>query len=161
VPIERTDQRAETTRTVDGEGAAANPDVWPSLDAGKLRKVAPKEVLVRFALGAAVSIMAGIIAKFVGARVGGMFLAFPAILPASLTIVQDKEGTRRADRDAIGAVLGGAALVAFASVGESLFTRQNAAAVLVAALGAWLLVSFLFYGLLAVIRPDDCDKRHD
>jgi hypothetical protein len=161
VRTEQTDQNGKTARTVDAERAAGNPDVWPSLDVGELRQVAPRELLVRFALGATVSIVAGIIAKFVGARIGGVFLAFPAILPASLTIVQDKEGTRRADRDAIGAVLGGAALVVFATVGESLFTRQNAAAVLVAALGAWLFAGFLFYALLAVVRPDDCDKRCD
>ena len=128
---------------------------------GKLREVAPRELLVRFALGATVSIVAGIIAKVIGARIGGVFLAFPAILPASLTIVQSKEGTRRADRNAIGAVLGGAALVVFAVVGETFFTRQNPAAVLFAALGAWLFVSFLFYGLLALVRPDDCDKHGD
>lgn len=137
------------------------PDVVPSVDLTKLRQVEPKELLVRFALGAAVSIVAAIISKALGARLGGVFLAFPAILPASLTFLQDKEGTRQADRDAIGAVLGGAALVVFAAVGESLFARHNSAVVLVAALGAWTVAVLVFYAALALLRPDDCDKHRD
>ena len=60
---------------------------------------------VRFAFGAAISVGAGVLGKAVGARFGGTFLAFPAILPASLTLIQNKEGTRTADRNAVGAVL--------------------------------------------------------
>ena len=75
-----------------------------------------------------------------------MLLVFPAILPASLTIVRSKEGTRRADRNAIGAVLGGAALVVFAAVGESLLTRRNAAVVLMADLVGWVLASTMKWG---------------
>lgn len=136
-------------------------DVAPSADFAAVTKAAPRELLVRFALGAAASVIAGILAKALDARIGGLFLAFPAILPASLTIVQEKEGTRKADRDGIGAVLGGVALVVFGCVGEELFTRLNAAATLAACLGAWILASGLLYALLALVRPDDCDKRLD
>ena len=137
------------------------PDPIPSFHLDQLRKADPKELLVRFVLGAAVSVVAGIISKAVGARFGGMFLAFPAILPASLTIVQDEEGTRTADRDAIGAVLGGLALVVFAAVGESMFSRYNPAVVLATALGAWIGAALILYTCLALLRPDDCDKRKD
>lgn len=143
------------------DSSAHRPDVIPSADLAKLRQVRPKELLIRFALGAIVSIAAGIIANSFGARLGGLLLAFPAILPASLTFVQDKEGTRKADRDAIGAVLGGAGLVVFTAVGESLFTHYNPALVLVSALAAWVVAALVFYTLLAVLRPDDCDKRQD
>jgi hypothetical protein len=115
-------------------------------------------MLVRFALGAATSVVAAIVSKAAGARLGGAFLAFPAILPASLTFVETKEGEKKADKDAIGAVLGGLALIAFAGVGESLFTRVNALAVLAAALGAWLAGAGVFYALAALLRPDITDS---
>jgi uncharacterized membrane protein (GlpM family) len=118
-------------------------------------------MVVRFVLGAAVSIIAGIISKGAGARLGGLFLAFPAILPASLTFVQEQEGTRKADRDAIGAVLGGLALVVFASVAEDTFTRLPAALVLHLSLIGWIVASVVMYGVLAVLRPDDCDRQQD
>jgi uncharacterized membrane protein (GlpM family) len=136
-------------------------DVLPHADLSKVREANPKQLLVRFALGAAVSIVAGIISKGAGARLGGVFLAFPAILPASLTFVQDKEGTHKADRDAIGAVLGGLALVVFAAVAESTFARINSALVLLCSLVAWLVACAVMYVLLAVVRPDDCDRNQD
>jgi uncharacterized membrane protein (GlpM family) len=133
----------------------------PVLEPGKVREADFKEMLVRFVLGALVSIVAGIISKTVGARFGGLFLAFPAILPASLTFVQEKEGNREADRDAVGAVLGGIALIGFAVVGETLFTRHNPALVLVLALIAWLVAIAVLYSTLALLRPDDCDPAQD
>ncbi len=137
------------------------PDVRPGLDLGKLRQVKPAELGVRFALGAAVSIVAGVIGKLVSPRFGGMFLAFPSILPASLTLLQEKEGTRRADRDAIGAVLGALALVVFACVGEAAFGSLPAALVLVLALAGWAVASFALYALLALLRPETCDRQQD
>lgn len=136
-------------------------EATPRIDVGKLRDVKGKEMAARFGLGAAVSIVAGIISHLAGARLGGVFLAFPAILPASLTFVQDKEGTRTADRDALGAVLGGSGLVVFATVGESMFGRQNSAAVLAAALLGWLLASVAFYAVLGLVRPDKEDRADD
>jgi len=136
-------------------------DVTPSLHPEGLRQIGSRELIVRFCLGAAVSVIAGIIAKAVGARFGGLFLAFPAILPASLTIIQEKGGTRRADRDASGAVLGACGLVVFAVVAESTFTRLNPAVVLVTSLAGWIVACGILYSLLALVRPDDCDKRQD
>lgn len=112
-------------------------------------------MLVRFVLGAFVSVAAGIIANAAGARLGGVFLAFPAILPASLTFVQDKEGTSRADRDAVGAILGGLALLVFAGVAESMFGRHSAVLVLGAALGAWLVTIAVLYTAMVLLRPDE------
>jgi hypothetical protein len=128
---------------------------------GELRGIRPREVLVRFALGAAISIVAGIIGKTAGARFGGSFLAFPSILPASLTLIQGKEGTRRADRNAIGAVLGGAALVVFAMIGEAGFGHIEPFLVLVLCLAGWFVTSFALYGLLAFLRPQSCDRTKD
>jgi hypothetical protein len=135
--------------------------VLPVVEPGKLRQVRARDYLIRFGLGAAISIIAAIIAKAVGARFGGAFLVFPSILPASLTLIQDKEGTRRADRNAIGAVLGGAALVMFAMIGEASFGRIEPFLALVLCLIGWLLVSFALYGLLCFFRPESCDRDQD
>jgi hypothetical protein len=131
------------------------------VDLGRLKEAHWKDLAVRFALGAAVSVIAGLISKVADPRLGGVFLAFPSILPASLTFVQEQEGTRKADRDAMGAVLGGLGLVVFATIGESMFTRYNSAWVLAAALGGWIVAVVVFYAGLAIVRPDDCDVRRD
>ena len=133
----------------------------PVVEPGKLREVRFREYLVRFALGAAISIIAGIIAKAVGARFGGAFLAFPSILPASLTLIQGKEGTRRADRNAIGAVLGGAGLVVFAMIGEASFGHIEPFLALVLCLAGWTVSSAALYGLLCYFQPDKCDRDKD
>lgn len=135
--------------------------VLPDLQPAKLRGIRPKDYLIRFALGAGVSIVAGILSKTVGTRFGGAFLAFPSILPASLTLIQEKEGTRRADRDAIGAVLGSAGLVVFAMIGEAAFGYIQPFAALVLALVGWVVTSVALYGLLAFVRPEDCDRTKD
>ena len=143
------------------EQSRQRAEVGPALDLSNLRDIRPSEYLTRFALGATVSIAAAIIGKVVSPRFGGMFLAFPAILPASLTLLETKQGTHRAGRDAIGAVLGGVALVAFAGIGESAIGRLPGPVALVLSLVGWLAVSVALYALLAALRPEDCDARRD
>jgi hypothetical protein len=53
-----------------------------------------------------VSAVAGVISAVAGPRAGGVFLAFPAILLASLTLVAKEEGPARARDDARGAIFG-------------------------------------------------------
>jgi hypothetical protein len=141
--------------------ARRSPGVVPEVELGKLRKAKPRDYVIRFALGAVISIGAAIASKAVGARFGGIFLAFPAILPASLTLIQEKEGTRRADRDAVGAVLGGAALIAFAMIAELSLRRIEPYLAVILALLGWIVASVGLYALLAWLRPDDCDKTKD
>jgi hypothetical protein len=135
--------------------------VLPTVKHVGLRQLSPKEYLIRFGLGAAISILAGVIGLTVGARFGGCFLAFPSILPASLTLIQEKETTRRADRNALGAVLGGAGLVIFAMIGEASFGYIPAYLALPFALLGWLISACALYGILACFRPDTCDGRKD
>ncbi|HWO32650.1 MAG TPA: DUF3147 family protein, partial [Candidatus Acidoferrum sp.] len=45
------------------------------------------EYAVRFLLGGAITVIAGLLAKRFGPMFGGLFLAFPAIFPASATLV--------------------------------------------------------------------------
>ena len=86
------------------------------------------EHLIRFAFGGAITVIAGIIAKKYGPGLGGLFLAFPAIFPASATMLERHEqeekeekgvdpGRRGCDAaalDALGAAMGSLALILFA-----------------------------------------------
>ena len=136
-------------------------NVRPGADLRKLRDVHLHEYAIRFVLGVAVSVTAGILSNAVGTRFGGAFLAFPAILPAGLTLVQKKEGTRTADRNAIGAVLGGVALIAFAGVGEFALGHVESYLAVALQLLTWMVVAFALYALLCVLQPDACDRNQD
>lgn len=135
--------------------------VFPDLTLSRLRRVRLRDYLVRFAMGATISVVAAVVGKVIGVRFGGTLLAFPAILPASLTLIQEEEGTRRADRDAIGAILGAVGLVVFGMIGEATFGRTDPVLALALAILGWLLTAFLLYGLLAFLRPDSCDRTKD
>ena len=110
----------------------------PTTDASKLKKTKVTEHLLRFLLGGVITAATGIVAHAFGPMIGGLFLAFPAILPASLTLVKDHDGRRCAVEDARGAVLGALGLLAFVAVvlllGE---TAVSPAVTLVAAALAW------------------------
>jgi len=113
------------------------------------------EYLVRFAFGGLVTALAGIIAKRYGPGVGGLFLAFPAIFPATATLLEKHEkqkkervgkaGTLRAREiagaDAAGAAIGSLGLMVFAVIVWRCVPRASMAVVLSAATLAWLLVS--------------------
>src|SRR5258706_16313213 len=53
-----------------------------------LRQTHFYEYLVRFGLGGAMTLIAGLIAARFGPLVGGLFLPFPAFFPASATLFQ-------------------------------------------------------------------------
>ena len=114
-------------------------------DRDALRSVQPRDLAVRFAFGFGVSVAAGIVTLAFGSRVGGLFLAFPAILPASLTLIEKKDGRRQAEGNALGAIIGAVALVAFALIAYVLFTRVPGVAVEAVGLAVWLGVSILLY----------------
>jgi hypothetical protein len=100
-------------------------------------------------------LVAGLVTIAFGARVGGVFLAFPAILPATLTLVEEKEGTPRADKNAGGAVLGAAALILFAIVAY-LLLNTDAVLALATALFAWVCASVLVYLVGCRMKPNSC-----
>jgi hypothetical protein len=56
------------------------------------------EYLVRFVLGGAMTVVAGLIAARFGPVIGGLFLAFPAIFPASATLIEKHIGNARRKR---------------------------------------------------------------
>ena len=109
----------------------------PRVRPGALKKTNAWEFIVRFALGGAITAATGVVAHAYGPSVGGLFLAFPAILPASLTLVTEHDGRREATDDARGACLGTLGLLAFATVVWLTGSRWPAAVVLALATVAW------------------------
>ncbi len=108
-----------------------------------------RDLVVRFGFGFVVSAVAGVIAMTLGARAGGIMLGFPAILPATLTLIEKKQSEQDAEHDDIGAILGAAALIVFAIVGWQLFPRIAAAGALAAAAAAWLVAALVLYAALS------------
>ncbi len=111
-------------------------------------------MLIRFGFGAAISAVAGIVSVVAGSEPGGILLAFPAILPATLTLVEKEESERQAEDLDLGSILGAAALAAFAVVVWQYMGVGSAPLVLAAATAAWLIAAVVLYlGLrLAMVR---------
>lgn len=114
-----------------------------------------REYGVRFLFGGIITAAVGVIAQAFGPVVAGLFLAFPAILPASLTLVAKHDGKRGAEQDATGAAMGGAGLIAFGAVVWLLSARLMGGVVLASASMVWFAVSALCWlGYRRVRHPD-------
>lgn len=61
-----------------------------------LRKIKWNELATRFLFGGAITAAAGLVAQHFGPAVGGLFLAFPAIFPASVTLLAKKQAEKKA-----------------------------------------------------------------
>ncbi len=117
------------------------------------------EYAIRFLFGGLITAVAGIIAKKFGPGIGGLFLAFPAIFPATATLIEKHEkekkeekglrGTRRgreaASVDAAGSAMGSVGLLVFALIVWQFAPRYNTWTVLMSATLAWLTVSVLIW----------------
>lgn len=120
-------------------------DERPKLDPDKVAKARPRDLLIRFVAGALTSIASGAVTLAFGARVGGVLLAFPAILAASLTLIAEQEDSIDAREDARGAIAGGFALAVFAAVAAVSFGHVAGALALAIAGLAWLVTAGLLY----------------
>jgi len=114
-----------------------------SFNLGALAKAKWYECLVPFAFGGAITVAAGILAKYFGPVFGGLFLAIPAIFPASATLVGKHEtdrkkkagvatssrGRQAAAVDAAGVALGSVGLAGFALTVRQLLPLCNSALV--------------------------------
>lgn len=109
----------------------------PSLKPQNVRRVGFRELGYRFIAGAVTSIAAGAITLAFGSRVGGIFLAFPAILAASLTLIEQEEDSVEAREDARGAVMGGLALALFAVIAALTLGKLSAPIALLLATIGW------------------------
>ena len=119
------------------------------------------EYAVRFAFGGLITAAAGLIAEKFGPVVGGLFLAFPAIFPASATLIEKHEkerkelkglkGTTRAadvvSIDAAGAALGSLALAVFGFLVWHEIPGHAAWLVLTVSTFAWISLSVLLWGI--------------
>jgi hypothetical protein len=112
----------------------------PEFAPRQLRDTKLWEYAVRFVFGGAITVGTGLIAKLWGPFVAGLFLAFPAILPASITLVKRHDGRRAAIEDARGARLGSIGLAAFAATVVVTAGSLSPWIVLVAASVMWALV---------------------
>jgi hypothetical protein len=120
-----------------------------------LKRTKLYEYAIRFFFGGAISVIAGLLAKKFGPSIGGLFLAFPAIFPASATLVEkhekekkEEEGLHGSERgrdaaalDAAGAAMGSAGLMLFSIVVWKFLPRHSAFWVLSGAGAIWFLSS--------------------
>jgi hypothetical protein len=118
---------------------------------------------------------AGFLSKDFGPAFGGLFLAFPAIFPASATLVEKHErnksqdaglsGTNRASKaaaaDAAGAAIGSMGLVGFAIVVWKLLPIVNAGVVLLAATAACLVIAVLIWRIRSAAQDVRLFSRHE
>lgn len=123
----------------------------PGIDPGKLRKVKPRHLLLRFAMGAVVSVLAGLVGLALGPRVGGMFLAFPAMMVAALTLIEEEEGTSESIADVRGSVIGAIGMLLFATVVTLLTERSWPGFALILAALVWLLAGVSIYTLVVAV----------
>jgi uncharacterized membrane protein (GlpM family) len=124
------------------------------------------EYVVRFIFGGCITAAAGLIAKHYGPAVGGLFLAFPAIFPATATLIekhekkkkeeQGKDGTLRARTavglDAIGTSIGAIGLALFAIIIWRELPRSSLPAVLISAMLAWMVSAWIGWMLWQGLR---------
>ena len=132
-----------------------------SADSSALARTRWYEYLSRFMFGGAMTVLAGIIAKEYGPTIGGLFLAFPAIFPASATLIEKHEkqrkqqagghgvlrGRKAAALDAAGAAMGSLGLLTFALLVWRLIEEIPTWGALSSATVAWLAVSILAWKL--------------
>jgi Protein of unknown function (DUF3147) len=131
------------------------------LNLSSLRETEPHEFAVRFFFGGLCTVAAGLIAKRFGPGAGGLFLAFPAIFPASISLIESHERKRKAkigsdgrirgrmaaSLDSRGTSLGCVGLIAFAFVLWKWVDTHNAWLMIPVAAMVWLVIA---YGLWAI-----------
>jgi hypothetical protein len=124
-----------------------------TVDPSALRGIHPAAIALRFAFGAGISIVAGLVAVAAGKQAGGVMLAAPAVLPATLTIIEKREGRRAAVTEVQGSVPGAVALIGFAVVAATSTARLPLAVALLCALATWVAAAIGGYLAQATILP--------
>jgi Protein of unknown function (DUF3147) len=131
------------------------------IDLSSLRRTQWHEYLTRFLIGGSITVITGLIAKNFGPVVGGLFLAFPAIFPATATLVDKHERDKKREAgipvtirgrlavalDARGAAMGSIAMGVFALLVWKELPGHNAAWVLGSALALWMGVAVVIWRL--------------
>jgi len=129
------------------------------VDPKSLRQTKWYECAIRLALGGGITVIAGLLAKKFGPAVGGLFLAFPAIFPASATLVESHEKEKKMQKglhgeergrdaaalDAAGAVFGSVGLVLFAVMVWLLLPEHSSWVILLGAALLWFVSSWVLW----------------
>jgi Protein of unknown function (DUF3147) len=100
-----------------------------------VKETSGKDYVIRFILGGLVTVATGLIAKKFGPTVGGLFLAFPAIFPATATLIAEQQAHKK-ERYSLKGMVRGRLAVAVEAKGTSLGTVGLAGFLLT----AWLLI---------------------
>jgi Protein of unknown function (DUF3147) len=130
-----------------------------TFDLSALARTRWYEYALRFFFGGVVTVATGLIAKHYGPVFGGLFLAFPAIFPASATLVEKHEtekkqqagivdnarGRKAAALNSRGAAVGSLGLVVFGLLMWQLLRYCNAVSVLMTALVVWFTLAVLVW----------------
>src|SRR3954453_11400772 len=131
------------------------------VDPKSLKQTKWYECAIRFFLGGAITVVAGLLAKKFGPAVGGLFLAFPAIFPASATLIEKHEKQKKetkglhgiqrgrvvAGLDAAGAAMGSFGLLFFGFFSWLALPYFHPSIVLLGATLGGLVLSFLVWRL--------------
>jgi hypothetical protein len=129
------------------------------VDGSALRDAKWSQYVVRFLFGGIVTAIAGLVAQHYGPVIAGLLLAFPAIFPASATLIEKHEkqqkekngmkgsvrGRQAASVDAAGSAMGSLGLGVFAMIIWQFLPAHSGRVVLGAATVAWALVSVLVW----------------
>jgi Protein of unknown function (DUF3147) len=132
------------------------------IDFAALKETSAKDYAIRFVLGGLVTVATGLVANKFGPAVGGLFLAFPAIFPATATLVasqqRDKKqrlglngelrGRLAVAVEAKGTSLGALGLAGFLLTAYSLLKNHSLGSALSLATVAWTVVSVLLWFLV-------------
>jgi hypothetical protein len=131
--------------------------MWIKLDGSKLKDIRLSQYVVRFVLGGLITAGSGLVAQRFGPVAGGLFLAFPAIFPASATLLEKAQQTRRGSRNTNGgrrgryaaaieaqsSALGSIALMVFAIQIWFAMNRCPVYIILLSALGTWTVTAYV------------------
>jgi hypothetical protein len=132
-----------------------------SIDTSSLKEIRPHEYVLRFIFGGLVTLLTGLIAQRFGPSIAGLFLAFPAIFPATATLIEKHEkqrkqqigldGTNRGRSavavDAAGTALGTLGLLLFALFLWKFLPTHSATLILTAAALIWIATAIAFWKL--------------
>ncbi len=145
------------------------------LDLASVKESRWYEYAVRFFFGGIITAATGEIARKFGPEIAGLFLAFPAIFPASGTMIEKHErekkenvgmhGTRRgralASVDAAGAAMGALGLIAFGAFVWKVLPQHSTWLVLGTATLLWLAIAVSVWALRKSIRKSPRKARRE
>jgi hypothetical protein len=151
LPAGRSAQRRRPHRR--RQQAGEDEDRLFAIDAGAVRDIHPGALALRFVFGAGISVVSGLLGVVAGQRAGGVMLAAPVVLTATLTIIERQEGRGPAVTEVQGAAPGALALIGFALVAAVSIATLPLAAALLAALATWVVAAIGGYLAQSALLP--------